>query len=122
MEESKLKPCPFCGSEVSLSSCDQYDSFEDLYWVKCYECGAEIESYGNESDAIKAWNRRTQSAIIHCADCRWWKHDDDTDPYGYCYACKSGTYTEHWEISIHRKYKGDFYCADAEIREENDYE
>ena len=60
------------------------------------------------------------TGVIRCKDCKWWRKDKTDDPYGYCYACKSGTYTEHWEISIRRKYKGDFFCADAEpIRRDN---
>lgn len=58
--------------------------------------------------------------LIHCADCRWWKQDEDIAPYGWCFACKSGSYTEHWDISIRRKYKGDFFCADAEPRIEGE--
>ena len=49
---------------------------------------------------------------IRCKDCRWWdKYGDDS---GYCMAAKHGYFSEHWEISIRRTYKGDFYCADAE--------
>lgn len=58
--------------------------------------------------------------LIHCADCRWWKQDEDIAPYGWCFACKSGTYTEHWDIMIRRKYQGDFFCADAEPRIEGE--
>lgn len=58
--------------------------------------------------------------IIHCADCRWWKQDEDIAPYGWCFACRSESYTEHWNITIRRKYKGDFFCADAEPRIEGE--
>ena len=53
--------------------------------------------------------------IIHCKDCRWWDKFGDSDN-GYCMAAKHGYWSEHWEISIRRTYKGDFYCADAERR------
>ena len=63
-------------------------------------------------DAIK--NLPTvQPEIIRCKDCRWWDKFDDYDN-GYCMAAKHGYWSGHWEISIRRKYKGDFYCADAE--------
>lgn len=54
-----------------------------------------------------------QPEIIRCKDCRWWDKYDDWDN-GYCMAAKHGYWSEHWEISIRRTYKGDFYCADAE--------
>jgi hypothetical protein len=58
-----------------------------------------------------------QPAIIRCKDCRWWDKYGDYDN-GYCMAAKHGYWSEHWEISIRRTYKGDFYCADAERRTE----
>lgn len=54
-----------------------------------------------------------QPEIIHCKDCRWWDKHGDYDN-GYCMAAKHGYFSEHWEVSIRRTYKGDFYCADAE--------
>ena len=56
-----------------------------------------------------------QPEIIRCKDCRWWDKYGDYDN-GYCMAAKHGHWSEHWEICIRRKYKGDFYCADAERR------
>lgn len=56
-----------------------------------------------------------QSDIIRCKDCRWWDKSEDS-PFGYCMAIKHGYMSEHWEIGIYRRYKGDFYCADAERR------
>lgn len=56
-----------------------------------------------------------QPEIIRCKDCRWWDKYGDYDS-GYCMAAKHGYWSEHWDISIRRTYKGDFYCADAERR------
>lgn len=56
-------------------------------------------------------------AIVRCKDCKWWDKKDDA-PYGYCMAMKHGFVSSHWEIGIYRTYKGDFYCADGERREE----
>lgn len=56
-----------------------------------------------------------QPEIIMCKDCRWWDKYGDYDN-GYCMAAKHGYWSEHWDISIRRTYKGDFYCADAERR------
>ena len=57
--------------------------------------------------------------IIRCKDCRWWDKYGDYDN-GYCMAAKHGHWSRHWEISIRRTYEGDFYCADAEMRGEQD--
>lgn len=56
--------------------------------------------------------------VVRCRDCKWWDKKDES-PYGYCHACKHGHWSEHWEISIYRTYKGDWYCADGE-RKDND--
>lgn len=60
-----------------------------------------------------------QPEIIRCKDCRWWDKYGDCDN-GYCMAAKHGYWSAHWEISIRRTYKGDFYCADAEPKGEQD--
>lgn len=51
--------------------------------------------------------------VVRCKDCRWWVHEDDSK-FGYCNACKHGYFSKHWEISIYRKYKADWYCAYGE--------
>ena len=53
--------------------------------------------------------------IIRCKDCKWWDKDTKST-YGYCMAMKHGYMSSNWEIGIYRRYKGDFYCADAERR------
>lgn len=60
-----------------------------------------------------------QPEIIRCKDCKWWDRDPES-VYGYCMAIKHGYHSRNWEIEIYRKYKGDFYCADAVIEEEGD--
>lgn len=56
-----------------------------------------------------------QPEIVRCKNCRWWDKYGDYDS-GYCMAAKHGYWSEHWDISIRRTYKSDFYCADAERR------
>jgi len=51
--------------------------------------------------------------VVRCRECRWWDKIGDS-LIGYCHACKHGYYSSNWEISIHRTYKGDFFCADGE--------
>ena len=53
--------------------------------------------------------------VVRCKDCRWWDKSEDS-PFGYCMAMKHGYMSTNWEIGIYRRYKGDFYCADAERR------
>ena len=83
--------------------------------VMCRSCYFE-----DAIDIVENMKSADQPEIIRCRDCKWWNHDKDTDPYGYCYAIKHGYFTENWEIGIYRKYKGDFFCADAELREDED--
>ena len=64
---------------------------------------------------IKAIPGADVADVIRCKDCRWW--DKFNDVRGYCMAAKHGYFSGRWEITIHRKYDGDFYCADAERRE-----
>lgn len=54
--------------------------------------------------------------VVRCKDCEWWERIYDDGPYGYCHSCKHGFYSANWEISIYRRYKEDFFCADGERR------
>ena len=65
-------------------------------------------------ELLRSWPS-AQPEIVRCKDCRWWDKYGDYDS-GYCMAAKHGYWSEHWDISIRRTYKGDFYCADAERR------
>lgn len=51
--------------------------------------------------------------LVRCQDCIWWDKLENS-PFGYCMAMKHGYMSKNWEIGIYRRYKGDFYCADAE--------
>lgn len=77
-----------------------------------YEWGLGlIESYISDMKELPS----AQPEIVRCKDCKWWNRDPES-VYGYCMAIKHGFYSSNWEIGIYRKYKGDFYCADAERR------
>ena len=54
--------------------------------------------------------------IIRCKDCRWWGYDDETGDLRVCHAAKHCYISSRWEISIRRTHRGDYYCADAERR------
>ena len=62
MEE--LKRCPFCGGEaIEVRTGGREDIMRRplAYWVRCSECDAETALCDSRSDAIAAWNRRTQN-------------------------------------------------------------
>jgi Lar family restriction alleviation protein len=56
MARTKLKPCPFCGS----NKVEEYGSpeDEDMGYVAC-ECGASVNGY--HEPAAQAWNQRVHT-------------------------------------------------------------
>ena len=55
MEE--LRKCPFCGGKArAVRSSEEY-------WVRCFDCGAEIAICDSKPEAIAAWNRRVTQNI-----------------------------------------------------------
>ena len=61
MQETELKPCPFCGGEARLQR------KVVGYYVICKKCGCRTPYYQyqyapievKKQEAIEAWNRRT---------------------------------------------------------------
>ena len=57
--ETKLLPCPFCGSIATMAR------FDWMFWVICDnpECLASVpgQDFTSEADAITAWNTRALS-------------------------------------------------------------
>lgn len=51
-EETKLKPCPFCGGEAII------DDWYVNVLVKCKICENRTDEYKTKDKAIKAWNTR----------------------------------------------------------------
>lgn len=51
----KLKPCPFCAHDASMSN-----TAPDAWWICCdsNDCCAEGPVRGDEAAAITAWNTR----------------------------------------------------------------
>lgn len=54
----ELKPCPFCGGEAKIATCDWGYSVKE-YWVYC-SCGCKTNNCHSKEEAIEAWNRRVQ--------------------------------------------------------------
>lgn len=94
MEE--LKPCPFCGGDVSIKIHD-FSNGTRLYTPKC-KCGAGIvRVFDTEAEAIAAWNTRAERTCkpilaedgFACDKCGYWwplKHYDNGKPC-YCPNC-----------------------------------
>lgn len=80
---------------------------------------AVISKFPYAERKVIAKDNNVPTKIIHCKDCKWWEKDDD-NPNGYCHAIKHGLLTANWDISIRRKYKAAFFCADAEMKEDDD--
>lgn len=87
-----MKPCPFCGGEAELVQkthgyTTSPTTIMNTYLVQCSKCGIHTEQYkssiwqGKDGtinigangaiDAIDAWNRREETEIIHCGECRF---------------------------------------------------
>lgn len=52
----KMKRCPFCGGEPSLS----FNNLLRITFVRCYRCGvnASFITHEKKADTIRCWNRR----------------------------------------------------------------
>jgi Lar family restriction alleviation protein len=65
MNETELKPCPFCGNEAKFT--DNKNVKSDYapisYGVKCRNCFVISEYEDNKQLAIKAWNTRTDAEL-----------------------------------------------------------
>lgn len=72
--------------------------------VACMDC-----PFNDEGCRLEKMLLESQTAdvipVVRCKDCRWWFHEGDSQ-FGYCNACK--------QISIYKKYKADWFCADGE--------
>ena len=71
MQNEKLKPCPFCNSQIK-----KIIGFQGINFFKCQnkvDCGA-IVSFDNDycnfhkEKATKAWNRRAEKWLTEQAD------------------------------------------------------
>lgn len=63
----ELNPCPFCGHKAELRTYIYGAIRDELYWVWCEDCEAEIPSYPTPEEAAAAWNRRADHEDLHVA-------------------------------------------------------
>lgn len=54
MNDTKLKPCPFCGGAATLRKSEE----TKLYHIACFECGCRQDSSYKAESVIIAWNTR----------------------------------------------------------------
>lgn len=59
MDEIKLKPCPFCGSDAEMEQ-GKYQGLNTFY-VRCLGCGAQTDLEYAEEFAAELWNERVES-------------------------------------------------------------
>lgn len=101
---SKLKPCPFCGSEaklISRGSCNYVTcSNEDECW-----CGMTCP-VGTPEEAVQIWNRRAidSDELLKIAD----SLDEGWEQFGdYNLACKDVDMYEKENAALIRKAVGE---------------
>ena len=61
VDDTKLKPCPFCGGD-SIEVYTHYGESAGLqyggYYPECTVCGCRLNYYESREKALKAWNER----------------------------------------------------------------
>lgn len=93
---SELKPCPFCGGEAEHILDNIYSNDPKRIhatWVQCTKCGSDgkhiVDRHDNDhrSEAIKAWNTRTQPPALSEPKEEWRDIEsapkDGTEIWGY---------------------------------------
>jgi len=61
----KLLPCPFCGATPLFHPVE----INEIYFEKCFSCGAEGPSEYGEALALQRWNSRPLDSALRSA-CR----------------------------------------------------
>lgn len=72
MTDRKLKPCPFCGSEVNGDF--GLDDAKERWFVECTRCGGCYESSTSLNRCVVGWNNRPPSDRDAFMLFEQWKH------------------------------------------------
>ena len=56
----ELKPCPFCGGEADCNNAGFLKNGKPMWAVECLNCGMVTAFFYTDSEAIEAWNKRTE--------------------------------------------------------------
>jgi len=62
-DKQELKVCPFCGGEASFTAIRR-GTPRNLLYIACGDCLASTTVATSESQAIAAWNRRTNDELV----------------------------------------------------------
>lgn len=89
MSEIKLKPCPFCGSEMTVCGSSRLKRFTISHRGdrKCHFYAFEIDwqTVDSIAEAIEAWNKRAEPEnVVHA-------HNESETGF-LCSACKFGDF------------------------------
>lgn len=82
---------------------------------QCIKNGTKIIDEKSETDKAHDVDK---VEVVRCKDCKWW--DSENGIMGYCHAARHSYMSGTWDISIYRKSKADFFCADGEREESED--
>ena len=59
MENTELKPCPFCGGKALYGKYEEGTDYIYTYHrIECVKCGANIDHNYISENVIKKWNNR----------------------------------------------------------------
>ena len=95
MSETKLKPCPFCGSEAHI---EERKMVRIWYEVRCDNCDAGTGIWKTPDEAIKAWNTRSQRVKenLKLKPCPFCGHQPEKTVFsnGVVLSCRIGCYAK----------------------------
>jgi hypothetical protein len=70
------------------------------------------------SDAIARQKAEETIPVIRCKNCKYWE-PQWAGSSGTCRAAQYGHVSNDWGITITRTHGPDWYCADAELKEDD---
>ena len=88
MDNTELKPCPFCGDEAAFIG--------ETQTIKCNHCGGSFLCTNpliSRLEVSEAWNRRADNVVevVRCKDCKYWQDNNVGYPSEDCRWTKDET-------------------------------